>query len=286
MKVEAIRTDTFLDRLSGIGGIPRGRISEIFGDEGAGKTSVSLQAIATAQKAKLKCLFVDIEWSYDARYAESLGVDNSKLGLVRERFAEDALDTVEAEVESGKWDLVILDSIGALLPRAEAEKDNGSKTIGGQASIVARFCRKIAPLLSMRNCALVVLNHSFIDIMSAKVTTSGGKKLAYHKSLSIRLRGKTGILLKQGDKVIGKVVIAETKKNKLASTEGMVLEVQMIFGSSFSASADLMNEAIERLFERRGNTFYWQDQKLGMISAVREMFKQEDFAEKIKEALV
>lgn len=283
--VDVIRTDTFLDRLSGIGGIPRGRITEIYGDPSVGKTSVCLQAIATAQKNGLKCLFADIEFSYETRYAESLGVNNKKLGLIQEQHAEAALDEIQKAVESGEWDLIVLDSIGGLLPRAESEKAAGEKVIGGQASLVAAFCRKIVPLLSLRNCALVVLNHSFTDIMSGAIKTSGGAKLGFHKSLSIRLRAKTGVVLKSGEKVIGKVVIAETKKNKLASTEGMVLEVQMIFGESFSAGADLMNEAIERLFERRGNTFYYEQEKLGMISAVRELFKQEDFAEKIKLAL-
>jgi len=123
--VDVIPSGLFIDKLTGIGGIPRGVITEIFGDEGIGKSSVSLQLVAHAQQLGLKCLWADVEWSYTPAYAKSLGVDNAKLGLIRERFAEDVLDSLEEAAESGKWDLIILDSVGGILPRAEAEKDAG-----------------------------------------------------------------------------------------------------------------------------------------------------------------
>ena len=112
---DVIPTGLFIDNLTGIGGMPRGVISEIFG---GGKSSLCLQLVANAQQRGLRCLWADVEWSYNVAYAESLGVDNAKLGLIREHFAEDALDTLEDEVSSGKWDLVILDSVGGILPRA------------------------------------------------------------------------------------------------------------------------------------------------------------------------
>jgi len=280
-KVNVIRTGTVIDRLSGIGGIPRGRITEVWGDSSTGKTTVLLQAIAEAQKQGLKCLFADVEHSFEARYAKAIGVDTEKLHVLRESIAEEVLDTIEKEVKN--YDLIVLDAIGALLPRQEAEKAAGEKTIGGQAGLVARFCRKVVPILSMEDIALVVLNHSFIDIMTGAVKTSGGAKLDFHKSLSIRLKWK-GLWLKQGDKKIGKVITASVKKNKLASTEGMEIDANIIFGDGFSSSEDLLSEAIERgVFERIGNTFHFRGEKIGTMSKLREWAKENE--QTLKEAL-
>jgi len=286
--VEVIPTGLFVDKLSGVGGVPRGVITEIFGDESIGKSSFCLQAVAAAQKQGFQCLWADIEWSYDVRYAESLGVDNSTLGLIRERFAEETLDAIEEAIESGKWDLIVLDSIGGILPRAEAEKGAGEKTIGGQAGLIARFCRKVVPLLRMKNVALVVINHSFVDIMSGKIMTSGGKKLSYHKSLSIRFKQKFGVTIKQGDRKVGKVVVGEVKKNKLAATEGLELDGQLIFGVGFSASADVLNDAIDKkVITKKGNTFFFGDEKLGIgLNKVRTLLQEnETLLERIKQAI-
>lgn len=287
--VTAISSGLFLDKLTGINGIPFGVITEIYGSEGIGKSSACFQLIANAQRQGLRCLFADIEWSYDIQYADSLGVDNSTLGLIRERFAEDALDLIEQAAESGNWDLIILDSIGGLLPRAEAEKDSGSKTIGGQAGLVARFCRKIVPLLRIKNIALVVINHEFTDIMTGKVQSSGGRKLAFHKSLSIRFKMKYGAnIIKQGDRKVGKIVVGEVKKNKLAATEGLEIEGQLIFGTGFSAVADLLGDAIDKgVIEKKGTTYWFGDMKLGVgLSKVRKMLEEDkELTEKIKHAM-
>lgn len=288
-EVEVISSGLFLDKLTGIGGIPVGVISEVFGDEGIGKSSLCLQAIAAAQKQGHKCLFADVEWSYSAPYATSLGVENKKLGLIRERFAEQTLDALEEAIESGKWDLVVLDSIGGILPRAEAEKGSEGKTIGGQAGLIAKFCRKIVPLLRINNVALVVINHSFIDIMSGKLLTSGGRKLAYHKSLSIQLKAKYGAnVLKQGDRKVGKVVTGIVRKNKLAGTEGLEIDAQLLFGNGFSASADLLNDAIDKgLITKKGMSYYFNGQKLAVgLGKVRKLMEEDPvLTEKIKLAM-
>lgn len=286
--VSVIPTGLFLDKLTGIGGIPRGSITEIFGDEGIGKSSLCLQLIANAQKMGLNCLFADVEWSYSPSYAASLGVDNSKLGLIRERYAESTLEALEDATDSGDWDLIVLDSVGGILPRAEAEKGIDGKTIGGQAGLMAKFCRKVVPGLSTNDVALVVINHSFIDIMSGKLLTSGGKKLSYHKSLSIRLKLKQGVSLKQGDRKVGKVVVGEVKKNKHAATEGLEVDGQLIFGTGFSASADLMGDAVDRgIITKKGNTYYFGDIKLGLgMGKTRTMIEQdENLTVKLKEAI-
>lgn len=287
--VDVIPTGLFLDKLSGIGGIPRGVITEVFGDEGIGKSSLCLQAVAAAQRLGLRCLWADVEWSFAPKYAVSLGVDNSRLGLVRERIAETTLDTLEEEIETGKWDLVILDSVGGILPRKEAEKDAEGKTIGSQAGLMAKFCRKVIPSLAIHDVALVVINHSFTDIMSSKLMTSGGKKLAYHKALSVRLKSKFGsAVLKQGDRRVGKVVIGEVRKNKLAATEGLELEGQLFFGSGFSTAADMLSDAIEKgVITKKGNTYFLAMEKLGIgLQNVRKQMESDAvLSEKIKMAL-
>lgn len=292
-EVQVIPTGLFFDKLTGIGGIPRGVITELFGDEGIGKTTLCLQMVANAQKQGIRCLWVDFEYSYPPAYAAFLGVSNAQLGLIRERYAEAALDQVESALEEGEWDLIVLDSVGGILPRAEAEKGAEGKTIGGQAGLMAKFCRKIVPLLSIHNAAMVVINHSFIDVMSGKLLTSGGKKLAYHKALSIRFKPKkmgTGnSVLKQGDRKVGKVVTGEVRKNKMAPTEGLELDGQIIFGSGFSVAADLLADAIDReVITKKGNTYYFGEEKLGIgMSKVRKMVEDDAvLAEKIKQALV
>lgn len=284
--VQVIPSGLGVDRITGIGGFPKKRITEIFGESSLGKSTVCLQLVANAQKQGNKCLWADVEWSYDLQYAKSLGVDNSKLGLIQEQLAEDVLDAIEEAIASKKWDLIIVDSIGGLLPRAEAEKTAGEKTIGGQAGLIARFCRKTVPLLVLNDVALVVINHSFTDIMSGKIKTSGGAKLEYHKSLSIRLKQKQGVALKSGDTKVGKVVIAEVRKNKLAPTEGQMCDMQLLFGSGFSVSADLLQDALDKkVIEKKGNTYYMGDEKLGMISAVRKLMSDDGFAAKLHEAI-
>lgn len=283
-EVDVIPTGLFIDNLTGIGGIPRGVITEIFGDEGIGKSSMCLQIVAKAQKLGLRCLWADVEWSYSASYAEILGVDNSKLGVIRERFTEPVLDELEEEIDSGNWDLVIFDSIGGVTPRAEVEKGVEGKVIGGQAGLLAKFCRKVVPPLRINNTALVVINHQFIDIMTGRLLTSGGKKLSYHKSLSIRLKGKSGVTIKTGDRKVGKVVIGEIRKNKLAATEGLMLDGQLIFGTGFSAGADLLNIAIDKkVVTKTGNTYWFGKVKLGVgLGKARDMIEADD---KLMEAI-
>ncbi|HBC58488.1 MAG TPA: hypothetical protein DCZ03_15120 [Gammaproteobacteria bacterium] len=287
--VDVIPTGLFVDKLTGIGGIPRGVITEIFGDEGIGKSSICLQLVANAQKMNLKCLWADVEWSYSANYAGSLGVDNSKLGILRERYAEATLDGLEEAIETGKWDLIILDSVGGILPRSEAEKGVDGKVIGGQAGLIAKFCRKIVPLLRIHNVALVVINHSFIDIMSGKLLTSGGKKLAYHKSLSLRFRQKHGVSLKTGDRKVGKMVVGEVRKNKMAATEGLELDGQLIFGQGFSYAADLLGDAMDlNVITKKGNTYWFGKEKLGIgLSRVRKKIEEsEELQKQIKSKIV
>lgn len=273
------------DKLMG-GGFARGKITILSGQPSMGKSTVAYGAIAEAQKMGLIPLLYDVEYAYDRQYAESIGIDPKRLQVLREEYAEDGLDAVLEAVSSGKYPLIVIDSIGALLSRTVAEKTTGEKTIGAQASLVSTFIRKAVPKLSLRNVALVCITHEFTDLMSGKVMASGGAKLMYHASQHLRLKQKFGVVLKQGDQKIGKVIVAEMKKNKLTSTESKEAEAHFLYDSGFSKTADLLDTALEKgIISRKGNTYYLGTEKLGMISKLRILFKDSEFVERIKQLL-
>lgn len=270
------------DKLLG-GGIPLGKITLISGEPSVGKSTIAYTAMAEAQKLGMKPLLYDVEFAYDKQYCESLGINTSKLFVVRERFSDDGLDELLEAIESGEYPLVVIDSIGALHSRVQAEKSTGEKTIGIQASTVARFIQRVVPLLDFKKVGLVCITHEFDDIMSGGKKASGGKKLMYHTSVHIRLKQKFGKVLKSGDEVIGKVIVAEMKKNKLAATEAKTAEAHFIYGESFSKEADLLEDAIEKgVIQKKGNLYYLGEEKLGLISKVRLHMKDPEFSERIK----
>jgi len=276
-----------LDHILGIGGIPFKRITEISGKWSVGKTTLAYSIVKSAQEMGVECIWVDAEWSWENLYAKEMGVDLDKLGLLQTRHAEDSLDEILNYLEKGGKDtLFVIDAVGALHPREEAEKDSGSRTIGAQSSLVARFCRKVVPLLALNNCALVVLNHEYTPIEAnggrPQTKTSGGAKLEYHKSIWIRLK-KNGVYLKQGDEFVGFKVEAEIGKNKLAATQRRTCTIDMFYGKGFSAVSMLLEQAIDKgVITRSGNTFFIGETKLGMISKVREWIAIPENAEKVK----
>jgi len=284
-----------VDRILG-GGIPTKRITEISGPWSVGKTSLALSLVAQAQSEGRECIWVDAEWAWDSEYAKKLGVDTDELGLLQTRAAEDSLDELLEYVEKGKNTLIVIDAVGALHPREEAEKDSGSRTIGAQSSLVARFCRKIVPMLWLNNNALVVLNHEYTPIEAnggrPSVKTSGGKKLEYHKSVWIRL-SRNGNNLAQGKNkddtphIIGCQVQVEIKKNKLADTERSKCVLEMYFGNGFSSKSDLLEQALEKgVIEKLGNTYAFQTEKICVgIPKLKEWIALPENAEKVQNAL-
>lgn len=273
-----------LDKILG-GGIPLRRITEISGRYGLGKTTLALSMVASAQGRGLPTLWVDTEFAFDEKYAVELGVDLTLLDFVNEHLAEDNLNGTEEWVSSNRNALVVLDSIGGLLPRVEAEKDSDSKVIGAQAKLVSTFCRKIVPLLAMNNVGLVVCNHEFADLMSGRLMTSGGAKLGYHKSIWLRLT-PANKRVTQGERQIGEVVEAEVRKNKLANTMKQSCELTMIYGNGFMKGADTLNEAKEKLFKKRGQFFYWDEEKIARGErGLLELFRDESFLRRVRVAL-
>lgn len=272
-----------LDAAIGIGGIPTRYITEIYGPYSVGKTTLALTVVTQAQKIGMKCLWADIEFAWDEGYAAKLGVDLTKLGLIREVVAEDAIDDILSFAANNENSLIVVDAVGALHPRAEAEKTSDQKTIGTQAKLVSTFCRRIVPLLAIYNNALLLLNHSFKDVMSGANKTSGGQKLEYHKSLSISLKpayGREVTRASDGAKV-GIVIEAEIMKNKKASTVGTKVELMMIPGQGFSKEADLLDDLIASgEVHLKGKTYYRGLTKMGVgVRAARAWLKEHEAGE-------
>lgn len=265
------------------GGIPVGKITEISGQWSVGKSTLAMQILASIKDRDL--LFADTEYSFEITHAENLGVNLDSLEVLQERLAEDTLDKIEEWVTKHKKGVVVLDSVGGLLTRQEAEKGSGEKTIGAQAKIIAGFCRRIVPLLSINQVSLIILNHEFTDLMSGRLTTSGGAKLAYHKSIWLRLR-KLNKRVMKGSEQIGDVIQAEVRKNKLAPTKMQSCEMVLLYGKGFDADADSIEEAKDKLFEKRGQFWFWNEEKLARgDNALRELFKDSSFAAKVNESL-
>lgn len=283
--IPVLKTDTFLDEMTGIWGLPRRRIIEFFGEEKTGKSTAAFHVIAAAQKEGLRCLLIDIEHSLDPAYLPKLGVDSSTLGVVQKEYAEEYIDATLEAIDSNEWDLVVFDSIGSLSSRVEHEKSSGEKTIGVQSSLMTVFVRKLAPKISLKNMIFIGINHSRTDIMTGRLLTMGGRAWSEKKKLSIRFKEKSGVLLKSGENVVGKVITVEVMKNAVGSTERKQKDVQLIFGQGFSASANLIDEAITKgIITKTGNTYYFGEVKLGTIAKVREL--DEDILGEIKAAMV
>lgn len=282
--ITVLTTNTFIDRMTGIGGLPRGRIVEIWGDQNTGKSSVCLQTIVAAQKQGLRCLWVDVEYSFSLEYAKKLGVDVEKLGILRESYAEDIIDQTEEAIESGEWDVIVFDSIGDLSSRVQKEKSSGEKTIGVQASLMTRFSVNIAPHIVYNKILFIGVNHSRTDIMTGKLMVLGGKKWSEKKKLSIRFREKTGAILKKGDEVVGRVIIAKVTKNHLGGTDGLEVEARLMNNEGFSTAADLFETALSMgIIRKEGNTHFIGDEKLGTLSKAREWVKENE--ETLKERI-
>lgn len=266
-----------LDRILG-GGIPTRRITEVSGPNSVGKTTLALMIAAQAQKMGKRVIWADQEWCWDNRYAEALGVNTDKVGLIQEEIAELALDEIEAFAAKEKDSIIVIDSIGALKARQEAEKSNDGRTIGIQANLVSKFCRKIVPRLAINNHALFVINHEVVDIMTGRIKTSGGAKLEYHKSIWLKLR-KLNKRVMQGEDQVGDIVEGEIRKHKLAPNMKQTCELTMLYGKGFSAEADRLQQLLDSgEITKKGNTFFYGDKKLGVgLAKAREALKGNGF---------
>jgi recombination protein RecA len=253
-----------IDYALGIGGMPRGRVVEIYGPESSGKTTLALQVIAQAQKTGGMAAFVDAEHALDASYAQRLGVDLDSLLVSQPDNGEQALEIVEVLVRSGGVDVVVVDSVAALVPRAEIEGEMGDAQVGLQARLMSQALRKLTGVVSKSKTCLIFINQlrEKIGVMFGNPeTTTGGRALKFYASVRIDIRRIA--TLKDGDTVIGGRTRVKVVKNKLAPPFREA-EFDVMYGEGISREGDLLDLAVEnRIVEKSGAWFAYSGERLG-----------------------
>jgi recombination protein RecA len=253
-----------IDYALGIGGLPRGRVTEIFGPESSGKTTLALQVIAEAQKAGGMAAFVDAEHALDAQYAQKLGVDLENLLVSQPDNGEQALEIVEVLIRSNSVDVVVVDSVAALVPKAEIEGEMGEAQMGLQARLMSQALRKLTGVVSKSNTTLIFINQlrEKIGVMFGNPeTTTGGRALKFYASVRIDIRRIASI--KDGDQVIGGRTRVKVVKNKVAPPFREA-EFDVMYGEGISREGDLLDLAVEkRIVEKSGAWFAYAGERLG-----------------------
>ena len=242
----AIKTGSFLlDEAIGIGGIPQGRIIEIYGPEGSGKTTLALHIIAECQKMGDNAMFIDAEHSLDLKYAKNIGIDINKLLISQPSCGEEALEIMDSMIRSGEVRLIVIDSVAALTPKSEIEGNMGDSHMGLQARLMSQALRKITGIASKTNCAIVFINQmrSKIGIIfGSPETTTGGNALKFYASVRIDIRKRAPI--KEGEEIIGNEIDIKIVKNKVGSPFRIVHSA-ILFGKGIYKAKELLSKLIE-----------------------------------------
>ncbi len=264
-KIESVSTGSFtLDSCLGVGGIPRGRIIEIFGPESSGKTTLTLHIAAEAQKAGGVAAFVDAEHALDTSYAKKIGVNLDELLVSQPDTGEQALEIVDMLVRSEAVDLVIIDSVAALTPKAEIEGEMGDAHVGLQARLMSQALRKLTASVSRTNCIVIFINQIRMKIgvmFGSPETTTGGNALKFYSSVRLDIRRVASI--KQGEDVIGNRVRVKVVKNKVAAPFREA-EFDILFGAGISKLGDLIDLACQHeVVAKTGAWFSYKEQRLG-----------------------
>ena len=267
MKVDAVTTGCLsLDIALGVGGVPRGRIIEIFGPEASGKTTLAQHIVAEVQKQSGTAAFVDAEHALDPDYAKKIGVNVDELLISQPDTGEQALDIVETLVRSNGVDVIVVDSVAALTPKAEIEGEMGDQHMALQARLMSQALRKLAGIISKSHTILIFINqtrHKIGVFFGNPETTTGGNALKFYSSVRIEVRRAAQI--KQGDKFIGNRVKAKIVKNKVAPPF-RTTEFDIMYNEGISISGDVLDAGVEyNVIKKSGNSYIYEDAKEGEI---------------------
>jgi recombination protein RecA len=276
--VEAIPTGSIsLDLALGIGGVPRGRVIEIYGPESSGKTTLSLHIIANAQKAGGTAAFIDAEHALDPEYAKKIGVKINDLLISQPDNGEQALDIVETLVRSNAIDVIVIDSVAALVPKAEIEGEMGDSHMGRQARLMSQALRKLTAIIARSNTIVIFINQLRMKIgvmFGNPETTTGGQALKFYSSVRIEVRRSAQI--KKGEDVVGNRVKVKIVKNKVAPPF-KTTEFDIMYNEGISQSGDLLDTGIKyEVVKKSGNSYVFEDTKLGVGREVAKAFVKEN----------
>ena len=288
--IEAISTGSVsIDLALGIGGVPRGRVIEIYGPESSGKTTLALHIIANAQKMGGTAAFIDAEHALDPEYAKKLGVKTLDLLISQPDAGEQALDIVETLVRSNALDVIVVDSVAALVPRAEIEGEMGDQHVGRQARLMSQALRKLTPIMAKSNTVVIFIIQLRMKIgvmFGNPETTTGGQALKFYSS--VRLEVRRAAQIKKGEEVVGNRVKVKVVKNKVAPPF-RTTEVDIMYNEGISASGDLLDTGARlEVLKKSGNSFFFGETKLGVGRETAKVFLKENpkVAESIGKAIM
>jgi recombination protein RecA len=279
-RIPAISTGSLgLDIALGIGGLPKGRIVEIYGPESSGKTTLTLQAIAECQKAGGTCAFIDAEHALDPQYAEAIGVDVDNLIVSQPDTGEQALEVADMLVRSGAIDMIVIDSVAALTPKAEIEGDMGDHHVGLQARLMSQALRKMTGNVKNSNCLMIFINQIRMKIgvmFGSPETTTGGNALKFYSSCRLDIR-RIGAV-KDGDVVTGSETRVKVVKNKVAPPFRQT-EFQIIYGKGINRLGEVLDYAVKmELVEKAGSWYSYKGTKIGQGKANVQQYLSENIA--------